>query len=725
MADTALGESLRGGFGTPGRRSILSFAALGLAGGVSVAAAPEAEAAVTISQGEMDRVAVVASAARFAGIDATGAKDSSAGLQLAINATPEGGVLVIPTGTYLVGTALYPRLTKSMRVSAWGATLTATTAAPIFSVSGSYGTVYAVSGVTRVSPSGASSVSQLMMEAPPGWAAGTVVKVVSDDVIPERRPGDGSVESRIGEFAVVRSVNGSNVVLGGPLREQYTSNIRVAAISDQTFSLEGGTLQVSDARVGASNNPLLYFSRLKYPQLRSVTVPRASGPVFRFSSCYGYLVEDAVVRFATDDAGASILGYGVSDVGSSFGQVERGVYSHVRHAYSDDTNRVAANSEISGYGRTYGTVVSGVNALMTTSSAFDTHHCSEGVTFIACNATSGVGQGSQGQSGFQLRGIGHRVVDCTARFVENGVIVQDEVKGGDSRSHQINGLRVFDARGAAVRVARRPTGHPRAGLYDPAPTVTISDVYAERSGALLLSYNASVVLSGGVFRAGESNPGSGDYHGVYAENSLLRLRDTILDFEANTSGTPRPIAAGTTTGADPGLQRTEIDGLEVRSTADVVARTWGAFSGPTHQVRARNVRFTYPFRYMPGENLAGGSSVEWRCDAPANGSTEIASSAVYTWGNNEVLATQQRLAVSPDPVIMVRITASNTLTMAALPVSTIFGQRLHFLHSGTRPVTVKQGSAGNVALTTGQDLVLEPGGQLLLFWDGAVWREAP
>lgn len=706
-----------------GRRSILSFGAVGLAGGVTVAAAPEAEAAVTISQGEMDRVAIVASAARFAGIDATGAADSSAGLQLAINATPEGGVLVIPTGTYLVGTALYPRLTKSMRVSAWGATLIATTSAPIFSVSGTYGAIFGVDAVTRVSPSGASSVSQLAVSGAPGWAAGTVIKIVSDDAIPERRPGDGNVESRLGEFAVVRSSNGSTVVLGGPLRERYSTNIRAAAISDQTFSIEGGTLQVAAARAAASNNPLVYFSRLKYPQLRSVTVPRASGPVFRFSSCYGYLVEDAIVRFATDDAGASILGYGVSDVGSSFGQVERGVYSHVRHAYSDDTNRVAANSEISGYGRTFGTVVSGVNALMTTSSAFDTHHCSEGVTFVACNATSGIGQGSQGQSGFQLRGIGHRVVDCTARFVENGVIVQDEVKGGDSRSHQINGLRVFDARGAAVRVVRRPVGHPTAGVYDPAPTVAVSDVYAERSGALLVSYNASVVLAGGLFRAGESNPGTGDYHGIYAENSLVRIRDTILDFEGNTAGTPRPIASGSTAGAVPGLQRTEIDGLEVRSTPDVVVRTWAAFSGSNHLIRARNVRFTYPFRYMPGENLAAGSAVEWRCDVPADGSTEIASSAVYTWGNNEVLAVQQRLALSPDPVIMVRLTSTNTLTMAALPSSTIFGQRLHFLHSGARPVTVRHGPAGGTVLTAGLDLALDPGSQLLLFWDGAAWRE--
>ncbi|WKK71704.1 hypothetical protein Q0F99_00265 [Rathayibacter oskolensis] len=546
---------------------------------------------------------------------------------------------------------------------------------------------------------------------------------MSDDAIPERRPGDGNVESRLGEFAVVRSSNGSTVVLGGPLRERYSTNIRAAAISDQTFSIEGGTLQVAAARAAASNNPLVYFSRLKYPQLRSVTVPRASGPVFRFSSCYGYLVEDAIVRFATDDAGASILGYGVSDVGSSFGQVERGVYSHVRHAYSDDTNRVAANSEISGYGRTFGTVVSGVNALMTTSSAFDTHHCSEGVTFVACNATSGIGQGSQGQSGFQLRGIGHRVVDCTARFVENGVIVQDEVKGGDSRSHQINGLRVFDARGAAVRVVRRPVGHPTAGVYDPAPTVAVSDVYAERSGALLVSYNASVVLAGGLFRAGESNPGTGDYHGIYAENSLVRIRDTILDFEGNTAGTPRPIASGSTAGAVPGLQRTEIDGLEVRSTPDVVVRTWAAFSGSNHLIRARNVRFTYPFRYMPGENLAAGSAVEWRCDVPADGSTEIASSAVYTWGNNEVLAVQQRLALSPDPVIMVRLTSTNTLTMAALPSSTIFGQRLHFLHSGARPVTVRHGPAGGTVLTAGLDLALDPGSQLLLFWDGAAWRE--
>ncbi|PPI27481.1 hypothetical protein [Rathayibacter sp. AY1B5] len=706
------------------RRGVLAAGAIGAVGAWSAAAAPTAEAAVTISQGELDRIAVVASAARFSGIDATGATDSSAGLQKAMNAVPEGGLLVIPTGTYLVGTSLYPRLAKSLRVSAHGATLIATSSKPIFSVSGAYGTVLPVTAVTIAAPAGASAVSQLSVGGTPDWAPGTIVKIVSDDPIPERRPGDGVVESRLGEFAVVRSSSGSTVVLGGVLRETYSTNIRVAQISDQTFSIEGGTLMVAAARATASNEPLVYFSRLRYPQLRSVTVTRASGPVFRFTSCYGYLVEDAVVRFATDDAGSSILGYGVSDVGSSFGQVDRGVYSHVRHSYSDDTNRVAANSDLSGYGRTYGTVVSGVNALMTTSSAFDTHHCSEGVTFIGCTATSGIGQGSQGQSGYQLRGIGHRVVDCTARFVENGVIVQDEAKGGDSRSHQINGFRAFDARGAAVRVVRRPAGHPSAGVFDPSPTVTASDVYAERTGALLVSFNASVVLAGGVFRAGASNPGTGDYHGIYSENSLLRIRDTILDFEANTSGTPRPIGSGSTAGAVPGQQRTEIDGLEVRSTPDVVARTWGVFSGTDHLVRARNVRFSYPFRYMPGENLSPQSSVEWRCDVPADGATEVATSGVFVWGNNEVTATQKRLPLSPDPVIMVRLVSTNTLTMAALPSGSVFGQRLHLLHAGARPVTVRHGAAGGTALTGGQDVAVDPGGQLLLFWDGGAWRQS-
>lgn len=703
------------------RRSVLGVGAATI--GVAFAAAPAAEAAPTISQGELDRIAVVASVARFAGIDATGAADSSTGLQAAINATPDGGLLVIPTGTYLVGTAVYPKLGKSIRISAYGATLIATTSAPIFSVSGTYGSVIGVSAVATVTPTGLSPLTQLTLASAPGWAAGTVIKIVADDLIPERRPGSGGLESRVGEFAVVRSSSGTQVQLGGLLRDSYTTGVRVAAISEQTFAVEGGTFRTADARLTSVNNPLFYFSRLRYPRVRDIRVPRAGATVLRFASCFGYLVEDADVGFAVDNADAGLLGYGVADVASSFGQVRGGLFAHVRHSYTDDTNRVAAGSEISGFGRSYGTVVSGVNALMTTSTSFDTHHCSQGVTFLGCTATGGVNQAGQGQSGFQLRGIGHRVIGCTAIDVDNGVQIYDEAKGGDSRGHYVSGLTVTDARGAAVRVARRPSGHPKALVLDPESSVQVSGVQAERTNALLSCFNATVTMTDARFRAAAAPPGTGDYHGVYAENSLIRLRDVVIDFEANTSGIPRPIASGVTAGSTPGTVISELTDVEIRSTADVAARTWGALSGANHLVRARGLRLTVPFRYMPGESLDPASSVEWSCDTAVAGATDLPSSAAYTFGNTEVTQTQSRIVQSPDPVLFLRLTATNTLTMAALPAGRRTGQQILIHNAGSRSVTIVNGSGGLTALTPAQNRVLAVNDSIGLFWDGAVWRQ--
>lgn len=678
-------------------------------------------ASAAVDEATADLMSVVAMPSRFAGIDPSAVSDSSAGLQAAINATPEGGTLVIPAGRYLVGTSIYPKLGKSIRIQAYGAVLIQNSSSPVLSLTGAYDQTFNVTAMSTSTPVGVSvPITKLSLSASSGWAPGDVVKICSDDVIDGARPGSDGLESRRGEFFVVRSVNGMTVYANGPLRESYATNVRVARISRQTFRLEGGEFQAAPTRVGQKNGAIILLSQLFAPTITRVFVSRASGPAFQMISCFGYSVIDCEVGRAIDDSSAGIFGYGVLDNSSSYGQVRGGLYRHVRHAFTDDTDRVAANSKLAGYGRTFAATIVGVQAVMTTNSSFDTHHSSEGTHFIGCTATSGGNQG-QGQAGFQLRGRRHRITDCGAFGTDTGLQVINEAAGGESREHVVSGLTVHDTRGPAVRVQIHPAGHPEAARRDPFQAALISELTARRTNGFVFAYNADVELVNSHYQAPVGVDGQ-TVAGVYAENSIVRVRSTVLDFTANSAGIPRPISSGAPSGAIPGVQETEVSSVEIRANANVVARTFGAVNGSQHVFRARALRFTYPFKFMPGENLHAKSEYEWYCDRMDDNPTGR-SSADFTLSNTDWQQQLERMPLSLDLALFARLTTTNNWTATSLPPGRRPGQTLTISHQGVNSWTLPSGPDARTKLRDGADRRLVNGDMIRLTWDGLLWAE--
>lgn len=718
--------------GPMNRRTLLGSVGVAAAGWAAISSSSTAHGseanlsagvvkAAAVESDVLDLALVIAVPTRFSGIDATGARDSSAGLQAALNATPEGATLVVPPGRYLVGTSLYPRLGKSVTVRAHGAVFVQTSSKPIISITGTYDAVFSVSSLSNGVPTGGSTpATKISTTAATGWAPGDVIKICSDDVIDGSRPGSDGLESRRGEFFVVRSVNGMTVYANGVLRETYGSNIRVARITRQTFHLEGGDFQAAQSRVGQKNSALVLLSQLASPSLRRVSASRASGPAFQFVSCFGYLVTDCEVGRDIDDSGAGIFGYGVLDNSCSFGEVRGGTYRHVRHAFTDDTDRVATNSKIGSYGRTFAATITGVNALMTTNASFDTHHCSEATHFIGCTASGGINLG-QGQPGFQLRGRRHRISECVAIGTDTGLQILTETAGGESTEHSISGLAVHDTRGPAVRVQVHGSGHPRAGQRDGIQNAHISGLNARRTNGLISAYNAETTIVNSSYLAPTGSDGQ-TIPGVYSENSVVRLASTTLDFRENTRGTPRPFSAGSSSGSAPGIQETELQSVTVFVNADVVSRTYGAVNGPDHVLRARGLRFNFPFRYMPGENLHPSSEYDWYVDRGED-NTASRSSAYFVLGNSDWEAQLARVPLSLDLSLFVRLSTTNNWTAAALPAGRRPGQQLTLSHQGTNSWTLPHGTTARTRLRDGTSRRMVAGDFLRLTWDGAAWVE--
>lgn len=683
-----------------------------------------------LSKASADAAGIVADEESFPDVDPSGESDSTKGLQDALNAVPDGGQLQIPAGRYRIEGNLSVPSGRSVRIVGYGATLIQAGAVPLLSASGEYSAPASLSNL-RIEEmtfrSGASApVSRFTTSKSPDWGPGDVLKVVSDDVIAEARAGSGGNQSRLGEFAIVHAVDGTTTTLAAPLREAYATNIRAAKTSEQTVTLEGMTLDTTDAGVTTSLGVTVHLMRLREPIIRNVRVRRASSIAFQMTSCFGYSVSNCLVDGITENLPNGQLGYGILDNGSAFGRVNGGLFRRVRHAYTDDSPRIAANSAPSGYGRTYATQIVGAVATMTFNNSWDTHHASEGVQFLNCVAVGGVPQGDRGYAGFGLRGKNHRVSGCLSIDMESGVTVFTEGASGQSYGHIVNDLVVRRASGAALFINMNGDGHPDARKRSTEMSLRAADVVADECRRLLYVVNGNVRLSTAEFTppAGKSKV---EYNGITNRNSFIDARNILLDYTRNTAGTPQPFLAVSTDDTwTPGRQETVLDGVRVRSTASVRSRVSRPFIGGSHMVNGRGIEFNETFSVLPGDRHDS-SLIEWRCNSDPGQPPQDQNSAYFYLGNSELITDPMtRVRQSPNPSVVVKVNpTSQNYTASKFASGYVRGQIVTFWiqDAVSGSWTISKDTTPGVLLYGTTSRTLRKNDQLQVVWDGAVWRE--
>ena len=208
---------------------------------------------------------ITAKASLFPGIDPTGGTDSRLALLAAVDATPDGGSLVIPSGTC----RLYDTINivdKNITLQCYGAKFVKYANKSAFSFSQTLGTTVSVSTVesdiftttssdgTTVKTTPATKIT-LSDIAPLSWRRGEFVKIVADNYVTGTRTptattpdksADGFIQARVGQIMEIKSVAGNVVVLDGKLRKTFDINVRAALIPSRSVRLYGGTFDVTD-----------------------------------------------------------------------------------------------------------------------------------------------------------------------------------------------------------------------------------------------------------------------------------------------------------------------------------------------------------------------------------------------------------------------------------------------------------------------------------------------
>lgn len=520
--------------------------------------------------------AVVATPDAFDGLDPTGATDSTASLAAALAATPDGGTLVIPPGTYRVTGDTLSVTGRSIRLSMHGAVLVQASDGPILRLRGGFDdpvSVTAAADENRTINGAQRTQARLTLAAPPdGWQVGDVLRLYSDDVIVGARPGSGGAESRRGEFGVIYEVSGSTVYLGGPLRDTYATAVRAARLPRRAITVEGWSSETAAEGMTTWTKQHLTIAAAVGPVVDGFAISRGAAQGLMFTGCLGYTARGVDVGYLRDASGSGQYGYAIVDNACEGGRVDAPLVRNVRHAWTDDTARIAAgHDDPAAYGPSRGATITGGRAYGCSGVAWDTHSAGEGHTFVDCHAYGA-------DTGFGLRGRRHRVINGHAVGCAVGLWVRSDGASEVSHGHEFVGCQVRGARLDAVLISN--------AADDGRLTATLHGGSFQSNLRAVQVLRALVRMTGGARAMAQPGILASGAEVVRVGFGTLLVDGAEVDASANTEGTDLAFI---------GLNN---------STAVVEGRDL-TLRWPTTTVSAGTNRFTYAFRGTGRTNVRG------------------------------------------------------------------------------------------------------------------------
>lgn len=639
-------------------------------------------------------------------------------LNAAIAAVPSGSTIVIPPGTY-TNTGNIVNNGKSVKISAKGARVLQGSNHTMALFTGAWDeaiNIYAITTANVTNDAGNVRVmQQINITDTVNWKRGDVVKIYANDYIPDARTPITNIGARVGEFATVYAVSGTLVTLTGLLRDTYTLNPRVQRLQPITVEWEGGTYYGSDqAFADKWTLPVMRFSSLLTPAVRDFHIERASSLGLDFRSCLSPIIDNYVVDYLANDTADTLqLGYGILDIACEGLTWTNSIVRNVRHAFTDDNNRIAADfGDASNYGRSYNARIVTVHVFGSSSIGFSPHHGGSGHKFVNCTVRQSA------SNGFGLRGINHEVVDC---FVEDCNVSFSIFTEGGGKSY---GHRIVNSR------SRNAISYHISDNNDylVIPETTFS---LEVVGGLYEGGREMLRVTGGHTRVSGSPrwvaPATlpNETAALVNNGGIIYIADNVeLDYRLNTAGDdlhiaiqqgtlPREFRANRITVRNAGIAGRMTDPLDYGSGG----------SGNALWMLPDVVFDVAPINYWIAQGNDPLSKVAWRT------SDYTASSASYDRADS-VIATAPLSFIDNTPLAIVNlrcsITSATSRILGALPDGGYPGQILVITYTntfGVATLTIPNDEATkNITTGTGADIVLTPGQAITLIWDGITWR---
>lgn len=417
-----------------------------------------------------------------------------------------------------------------------------------------YPTPVSVSSITATTHSfpgvGTTASTATRIAAPGhGCSEGDLFKIVADNAI----PGGTDSNRRIGEFGWVGDVDGDDIYMPGLLNETYTTSPRLVRVRKEPRLIwDGPTFSSTDDQEDWAIIHLTVRGFVQ-PFVRT-RIDQVYDTGLDISSCIMAEVHVDGVKARNRVSSEGVPGYLMADSQSWMTRAYvAGAGS--RHSYTTLTNTSSAGGEPYLFGRTRGSVVTGV-AVGSSAAAFDVHPEAESVTFHGLSTSQAfLGEDASG-TGAQFRGRKNKILSFTDRHSNSGVQFFANAADGCNDNELVD----CDL-----------TGPIRVGSSSATETVVRPRV---RRGIIRTSASSSVQLwkcSGVVIEDLVLAPtGSGTTNGVILNGDAeARIRNLTIDLTDFTgSNNFRAVAfASSSTGNSVVIERIRITGASGKMQA--------------------------------------------------------------------------------------------------------------------------------------------------------------
>jgi hypothetical protein len=229
---------------------------------------------------------------------------------------------------------------------------------------------------------------------------GDVFKIVADDLI---WSSPVSKNERVGESFEVGAISGTTIYTRSPLREAYTTNIRLSKMRKDVLRLKN--LDLSDELNTGKSAPLLRVRGFVAPSIQDSYIHDSASYGLQLVSCHRPHTKNLIFSRLRTLAASAAFGYGVHEVSCVDSYHENIKGSLCRHVFTTGTISTSENSSlIYYYGANIGAQVVNGLAYDCENSAWDTHSDSLRTTFRNCVVRGTVRGASNSLHAIQLRG---------------------------------------------------------------------------------------------------------------------------------------------------------------------------------------------------------------------------------------------------------------------------------------------------------------------------------
>ena len=267
-----------------------------------------------------------------------------------------------------------------------------------------------------------------------GYSVNDVVKIFSDDSIEGEDPSNNNYN---GEFATVALVSSTTLTLYSTLRNEYTTNVKVARlVKEPIVKLNNFTINGDDFDVSWAIPNLNIVGHYK-PEVKNVIGENLPSTLLRLISCYKP-VSDKVsgVNVRTSIAN-NAFGYVIHESGCESGRHHRPAGENVRHVWTCSA-RESDSGLAQDYGDNFMTRVYFGDAKNCQSTGFDTHPDAVNVRFIGCTVNEPYWGVNGSFTNFGFRGKNCGADNCSSVGGRGFRAFSDYSSNKNSINHTLN-----------------------------------------------------------------------------------------------------------------------------------------------------------------------------------------------------------------------------------------------------------------------------------------------